>query len=226
VDALPENLAPPPRGRHGLPADIVATRQRQRILATTIELVAKRGYRSTSIDHIVKGARIGYPAFYQLFADKEECFCAAFDLVVAQARGRIVASVDLGAPWPGRVCAALKALLEMVAAEPLLARILLTEAQTAGKATVGHYEALLDEVALLLRQGRKLRPDGDQLPPTLEEAAVGGVVWLLGQRVVTGELGDVDQLFPELALIVLEPYLGTVRARGLVTAQSGSPAPG
>jgi AcrR family transcriptional regulator len=208
----------------GPPQDIVATRQRQRILAATTELVAKRGYRGTSIDQIVKAARVGYPAFYQLFEGKEQCFCAAFDLIVADARERITHSLDLAAPWPEQVCAALHSLLELIAAEPFRARIVLTEAHTAGEAALRRHDALLDQVALLLRQGRSLRPGASEPPPTLEEAAVGGIVWLLSQRVVMGELQSVVQLFPELALIVLEPYLGTAPARALIATQD-APSP-
>jgi AcrR family transcriptional regulator len=226
MEAPPDtrNLVPAPRGRHGLPAEIIATHQRERILAATIELVAKRGYQGSSIDHIIKRARIGSPAFYELFEGKEGCFCAAFDRVVEEARQRIATSVPAPAPWAEQVCAALQSLLELIAAEPFRARIVLTEALSAGEAAFLRHEALLDQVALLLRDGRKLRPDGEQLPPTVEEAAVGGIVWLLNQRLVVGELDDVDGLFPELALIVLEPYLGTVQARALITSRSAARA--
>jgi AcrR family transcriptional regulator len=220
-----ESLAPAPRGRHGLPSDLIASHQRQRILAATIELVAKRGYQGTSIDHIVKSARVGYPAFYELFEGKEDCFCAAFDRVVEEARERIAAAVQPSAPWPEQVCAALRALLGLVAAEPFRARIVLAEAQSAGQAAILRHEALLDQVALALREGRALRTDTVALPLTLEEATASGISWLLNQRLVIGEPEGVDQLFPELALIVLEPYLGAAEARALVATQSRTPAP-
>jgi AcrR family transcriptional regulator len=220
-----EHAGPAPRGRHGLPADLVASHQRERVLAAMIELVAKRGYRGTSVDHIVKSARVGYPAFYQLFEDKEECFCAAFDRVVEDARERIAASVPASAPWPERVCAALRSLLELIAAEPFRARIVLVEALTAGEAAFSRHEALLDDVAQTLRAGRALRSDPEAPPPTLEEATVSGIAWLINQRVVLVDLGDLDQLFPELALIVLEPYLGSAETRSLIQTHSRARAP-
>jgi AcrR family transcriptional regulator len=219
-----KNLDPPPRGSQGLPADVVATHQRERILVATIELVAKRGYRGTSIDHIVKSARVGYAAFYELFEGKEECFCAAFDRVVEEAREQIAASVAVGAPWPEQVCAAINSLLELIAAEPFRARIVLTEAHTAGEAALRHHDGVLDQVALLLREGRTLGAGTSEPPPTLEEATVDGIVWLLNQRIVVGKVKNVDQLFPELALIVLEPYLGKAQARALIASRSGTPA--
>ncbi len=224
MDASADN-AVAPRGRHGLPADVVASHQRERILAATVELVAKRGYRGTSIDHIVKSARVGYTAFYELFTDKEDCFCAAFDRVVADAREHIVASTPTSSSWPEQVCAALHSLLELIAAEPFRARIVLVEALTAGEAAFLRHEALLDDLAQTLRAGRALRSDPDAPPPTLEEATVSGIAWLINQRVVLVDLGDAEQLFPELALIVLEPYLGAAEARSLIKAHSRARAP-
>jgi AcrR family transcriptional regulator len=208
----------------GPPQEIVANHQRERILAATIELVAKRGYRGTSIDHILKSARVGYTAFYGLFADKEECFCAAFDRVVGDARARILASLPATAPWPEQVCAALHSLLELIAAEPFRARIVLAESHTAGELALQRYQDLLDQVALLLRRGRALRTDATEPPPTLEEATVSGISWLLNQRVVLAQLDDVEELFAELALIVLEPYLGNAAARSLISAHARSRA--
>jgi AcrR family transcriptional regulator len=210
----------------GSPRDIVADHQRQRILAATIDLVAKRGYRGTSIDHILRSARVGYTAFDGLFADKEECFCAAFDRVVGDARARIAIAVPPSAPWPEQVCAALHSLLELIAAEPFRARLVLAESHTAGELALQRYQSLLDEAALLLREGRALRSaDAPELPPTLEEASVSGISWLLNQRVVLTELEGVEELFAELALIVLEPYLGNAAAHALITAHAGARAP-
>jgi AcrR family transcriptional regulator len=223
VEEPADNLTLP--SARAQPHDILATNQRERILEATIELVAKRGYRGTSIDHIVKRARVGYAAFYELFEGKEQCFCTAFEVVVEDARQRIATSVSLSAPWSEQVCTALASLLELIAAEPFRARIVFTEAHTAGEAALRRHEALLDRVALLLREGRALCPGASELPLALEKATADGIVWLLNQRVVIGKVENLDQLFPELAQIVLEPYLGKVQARALIATRSGARAP-
>ena len=81
-----------PLGRHGLAPDVVAAHQRERLFNATVDLVAKRGYRNTSIDHIVKSARVGYVAFYDLFEGKEDCFLAAFDRIVAETADALTAA--------------------------------------------------------------------------------------------------------------------------------------
>ncbi|HWW67436.1 MAG TPA: TetR/AcrR family transcriptional regulator [Solirubrobacterales bacterium] len=223
--SLPEPLAKTAAGRHQLPREVVEEHQRDRIVDATIETFAKRGYQGTTVDHIVAAARIGVGSFYALFDGKEDCFLAVYDRIAAAARERIGAAAAAQATWPEQVCAALASLLELIAAEPLRARIVLAEAQTAGDSSFARHEAVLDEVALLLRPGRALSPRPEQLPPTLEEAIVGGVAWLLHQRLVMGELEGIEGLFPELALIALEPYLGEVEASALIATAAGAQAP-
>jgi AcrR family transcriptional regulator len=213
-----------PRGRHGLPADLVAAHQRERILAACVELVAKRGYRGTSVDQIVKRARVGHAAFHELFSDKEECFCVALERIVAETRESIVAAVSAGASWPEQACATLRALLERIAAEPLRARIVLAEAQSAGEAAQVRHEELLKEAASALAGGRALGEDGEPLPAALEVAIAGGVQWLLHEKAVRGELAGAEEMFDELALIVLEPYLGGDAARALIKRENGAGA--
>jgi AcrR family transcriptional regulator len=207
-----------PRGRHGLPADIVSAHQRQRLLAATTELVAERGYHGASIDQILKAARVGYVAFYELFPGKEECFIAAFEEIVAEAREEILDAVAADDPWPAQLCTALRTLLARIAAEPSDARLVLGEVHAAGPAALGRYEELLEEAAAALRAGRAYGKDPGRAAVSLEEANVGGVVWLLHQRLVGGRLEGVEDLFGELASVLLEPYVGAAKARKLISA--------
>ena len=209
----PEEAAVVPTGRHGLPANIVADYQRQRLIAATIELVAKRGYRGTSIDHIVKSARVGYVAFYELFEGKEDCFTAALEEIVSEARAQLTTAVDPTDPWPQQICAALRGLVEMIAAEPARARVALVEAPAAGPEAYHRYEQAVDAAIPKLREGRALRGEAAELSQTLEEAIVGGVVWIFHQRLVNGEADAIPGMLGEAIQIALAPYLGEAEAR-------------
>lgn len=215
---LPRDFLTVPTGRHGLPADIVAAHQRERLLAATIELVAKRGFRGTSIDHIVKTARVGYVAFYELFESKEDCFIACFDRIVAEAREQIAAAVSGEAPWSEQICGGLKKLLELIAAEPARARLALVEMQAAGRRSFAMYEELVYSVIPKLREGRAFRPDAAALSETLEEAVIGGVAWIIHQRLVKGEADEIEGLIGEAIHIALAPYLGESEAQRLALA--------
>ena len=57
----------------------MARSQRRRILEAMVEVVAERGYPETRVVDIIERAGVSRKTFYELFADKEECFLAAYD---------------------------------------------------------------------------------------------------------------------------------------------------
>lgn len=208
-----------PVGRDPLPREVLAEHQRERVLVAATEVFAKRGYQGTTVDHIVHAAHIGVGSFYSLFDGKEDCFLAAYDRIAVAGRDRMAAAIPLDAPWPQRLAAALRALLEQIEEEPFAARIGLVEVQTAGAKALVHHERNLDEAAELLRGGREHSPVPDELPATLEFATVGGLTWFLQQRISLGETGDATKLLPEVLEIVAEPYLGEEATAALLAPQ-------
>lgn len=215
VDRRREEVLVVPTGRHGLPSNVVAEHQRERLLAATIAQVAKRGYRGTSVDHIVKTARVGYVAFYELFEGKDECFAAAFARIVADARAELAESASPDLPWAEQVCLGLQTLTRLVAAEPARARVALVEAQAAGPDAYRRYEAALDTAIPKLVEGREQRPNGPALASTTEEALVGAIAWTIQQLVLRGEAERAPDLLGEMIKIALAPYLGQSEAQRL-----------
>ena len=205
--SLPEHLAKGPVGDQPLSRNVIEEQQRNRILDAATGIFAKRGYRSTTVDHIVSGAKIGVGTFYSHFAGKEDCFLQAYELNLAFGRERVYERLPADAEWPQMACSALLTVLELIAAEPLRARLILVEAQTAGDPALDRYEATIDELVPVLRRGREHSPFVEDLPESLEVAILGGLLWFLQQRVVLGELEGLEQRLPEVANIVLEPYL-------------------
>lgn len=211
---LPGPLAKQPVGRERLSRATIEQHQRERILTAAVGVFAKRGFQQTTIDHIVAAAKTSVGSFYGLFDGKENCFLQCFDRVVAAGRERIEASLS-EEEWAERTCAVLAAILREVEADPLAARIVLVEAPTVGPEALRRYEETLDSPLLPLRRGRELAPDGNRLPASLEEAGIAGTAWLLRERLVGGRTKGLRELLPELAAIVIGPYLGEAQARRL-----------
>jgi AcrR family transcriptional regulator len=207
---LSQRLASKPvRAREGKrPRAALPGRQRERILAAVEKLVAEKGRAGASIEAIVKAAGVSSVTFYEHFEGKEECFVAAFDRAVEETVARLREAVSEEAPLPERIHVGLRTLLALVAAEPDRARLCLVEAQAGGPRLSARYQATLDRVAPVLREGRGLDTAGPELPDTLEEATVGGVAWLLRERLESGGGGGVEALLPKLVNIALSPYLG------------------
>jgi AcrR family transcriptional regulator len=209
VRALPgkENRQPP--GPEPVSRDAAAADQRRRILAATAELIAEQGYQETTMEEIVRRAKVGYATFYKHYPDKEAAFLALLESATDRTVGRVEDAYEREeGPWTDRVGAALGVLFEDVAAHPAAARAVLVEAVAAGPEAAAKHEAALKRLAPLLRPGRELNPRQAELPESLEETLAGGIVWVLGQRLIGGEADKLRGLLPETLEFVLRPYVG------------------
>jgi AcrR family transcriptional regulator len=210
--SLSERLSKLPPGRHLVPRDFVAQNQRERMLLATAELVAERGYQKTTIELIAKTARVALSTFYEQFSSKEECFLAAFEETVAAAADVFAELLDPDQPWAEQISKALEILLEMVTNEPARARLCIVEAQAAGGESLARYQAMLESVAPKLREGRLHNPRSSRLPDGLEVAIVGGLAWLIHQRLIGDRDEEIKGLLPEMLQVTLTPYVGEVEA--------------
>ena len=176
----------------------------------------ERGYRAVTVADIVRRAGIARNTFYDNFASKEDCFLATQDYAVEESLARIVEAATPLETWEDRLAAGLGAFLGYLGEEPALARTCIVEALSAGDAAQERYERSLQAFVPLLRAGRDDSPHGDELPETLEETIVGGIFWVIYQRLVLGEAERIEVLLPDLVDFALTPYIGAESAQRAV----------
>lgn len=222
---LPDHLGPAPVGRQRLSREALSAHQRERILGPATAVFAKRGYQETTIDNIVAAAKASVGSFYQLFEGKEDCFLAVYERIVASAGERIATAVTGEDGWAAQAAVGLRELLALFVSEPLSARIVLIELQTAGPAASARYNRLIDAATAWLRGGRRHYPGAADLPPSFEQAAVAGLAFFLQQRLLASEPQSVEALFDDSAQMILEPIIGAAEfarlRREIVTAPAG-----
>lgn len=183
---------------------------------------SEKGYRAVTVADVVRRAAIARSTFYENFSSKEDCFLEAQKYAMSAALEQVVAAAGEIDDWPRRVEAGLAAFLAYIAREPPLARTCMVEALAAGPAAMRSYEESLQSFVSLFRLGRDVSPFGGQLPEALEEALIGGVFWILYQRLSLSEAEQIEALLPELVEFTLTPYLGAEAARGLATTKAGA----
>jgi AcrR family transcriptional regulator len=202
---------PSPRpGRHLLPREFVAQHKRRRITDAIAELTAERGYEATKIGDIVSRAGVARKTLYDNFDGKEDVFLAAFDTAADEVLRRVEAACEeAGTDWEGRVEAGLAAFLSFIGEEPAQARMCMVEAMSATPTASQRYEATVQRFVALARDNA---PAHDQLPETIEETLVGGVAWIVHQKIRRSEAEKAPELLAELAEFVLAPYRGAAAA--------------
>jgi AcrR family transcriptional regulator len=175
-----------PRGNHGLGREVVLLSQRERLMEGVVLAVAEKGYVATRVEDITRRARVSRTTFYEQFADKEECFLAAYEAgsghqfdVIAEAIGR--AAEDYGAAAVEGV----RANLQSLSAQPAYTRAFLVEVHAAGPRALALRERVHERYAGLLMGLQEQVPDAPRLPPEVFEAAVAAA-----DEVVVGYLRE------------------------------------
>jgi AcrR family transcriptional regulator len=200
-------------GGHSLSREFIVEHQRARIIAALADETVEKGYRAVTVSDIVRRAGIARNTFYENFSSKEDCFLSASEYAVDVAHGRVVDAAAKVDAWPAKVATGIAAFLHYVASEPALARTCIVEALSAGPAAVERYERSIQAFIPLFQLGRAASAKGGKLPETLEETIVGGIFWILYQRIIMGQVEQIEGLLGELVEFSLTPYLGAEAAK-------------
>jgi len=201
----------PASPRPRLPAEFVAFHKRRRIMDAIADLTAEHGYEATKIGDIVKRAGVARKTLYDNFEGKEDVFLAAFDSAVEDIVGRVEAACEkAGDGWEERLQAGLSAFLDYVAEEPATARMCMVEAMSATPTATRRYE---DALQRFVAMTKVTAPYYEQLPETIEETLVGGVAWIVHQKLRRREAERAGELLDELDRFVLGPYRGMAAAK-------------
>jgi AcrR family transcriptional regulator len=208
-----------PRGRHGLSREFVAQNQRERLLSSIAECLEELGYEKTTVSAISRHARVSKSDFYRHFDSKDACFVAAYEDAVEQLRAEALAACGAQGEWGERVCAALAAVLDWLAREPARASLLLVEGLRAGPDIYDRFQAAVQGFVPMLAEDAPAPASSGQAPEAIDEAVVGGVVSLLGRRVLADDAGSLERFFPDIAEFVLSPYVGSEKARRIVSTR-------
>src|SRR5271155_5391292 len=98
-------------GPGGLPRGQVTEIQRSRMLAAAVEAVAEVGYARMTVAQVIGRARVSRKTFYDVFTDREDCFLAAFERALGQARLIAQEAYQREPSWRDGIRAALARLL-------------------------------------------------------------------------------------------------------------------
>jgi AcrR family transcriptional regulator len=207
--------------------DDLAGIQRARILTAMTSEIAQYGAGNVTVAHVVTRSGVSRRTFYELFADREECFLAAFDEGVIRVANVVVAEYEASLRWVDRVRAGLLALLGCLDGDPALARLLIVESLAAGPRALERRTRVLGVLNRVVDQGRKeAKPVvreaavvgstghvGLGSPAVTAEGAVGAVLAVLHGRLISNSSESLLRLAGPLTSMIVLPYLGPAAAR-------------
>ena len=194
------------RGPSRLPPEVIAANQRDRLFDALVHTVAEKGYANATVSDICRAAGVTRPAFYALFAGKDDALIATYrhgtDLLLTHMESAYRAEPV----WRDGARAALRVMLQVLAELPAFATTAVVEIDAAGP----HGRA---ERARMLRRFDRFFADAPRaadlpMPEELVETIVGGVYATIYRYVAAGRVAELPALLPTLSYFTLVPFVG------------------
>src|ERR1700722_8634744 len=174
--------------------------QRARILSAMLDCVTRHGVANVSVADVVECSGVSRRTFYELFVDREDCFCAAFEQALSDASERAIPAFKEAGGWQQGVRAALVALLSFFDSHPRVGRVLVTESLAGGPKVAARRNQIIAELTSIVEAGAG-------------EGAVGGVLAVIQRRLCEEPHTPLLELVNPLMSMIVLPYLGPAASR-------------
>ena len=200
-----------PPGAHGIPAELVARNQRERLIAAVAEACAEHGYAETSVADLAARAGVSTATFYKRFSSKLECALEAHRELLARLLEEVDRACALAFDRAAKVRAGLKTVLGLFASDPPSARLLTVEVLALGEPGAASHDRAVAAFAARLRGAGRSQPGPDSPPIAGSPAQAGDPEWvlvagiaaLLGKLVIAGQAGELPGLEEQLVALAL-----------------------
>ncbi|HWP33535.1 MAG TPA: TetR/AcrR family transcriptional regulator [Solirubrobacterales bacterium] len=190
-----------PRGRHGIPSNIVLEHQRLRLIAAMAEALAEQGYATVTTTHVSGRAGVSSATFYKHFGNLWDCVLAAYVWSADRLCEEIESAVEARGADADPLSTGIAAALTFLAAQPAIAQLLGAQPPLEASAVIAARRILISRLAAMLRRAPGRRAPGEQ-PAGLDERLIDATLAFLYSRVRAGEAKRLPELAPELVAIL------------------------
>jgi len=211
-----------PRGRYAAPRAVVAESQRERLLVAMADATAAKGYANVAVADVIERAGVSRRSFYEHFANKEECFLAAYHAGVDGLLGAIRAAEAAAGGLLEGARAGTEVYLRLLADNPAFARTFLIEVLGAGPVALERRDAVHQRFADGLAEAHAAIAEQLGASATLStpapyifRAAVGAIHELVTDRL----LKQGAEALPDLLDAILEVELRLLGAPAVPTTR-------
>ncbi len=187
--------------------------ERSRLVVAFTKAAGEHGYAGLQLGQVVRYAGVSRATLDTHFKTKEQGLLAAQNAFLDRLWVDVLGACEIPGEWSLRVQAALRAVLSSLVEASNLARVFAVEAPGASPAAAERQFRTLDELAVLLRDGRRHHPVAASLPSATERALVGGIASIVTAHLLVEEPRAIHDLETELVELVLIPFLGETAAR-------------
>jgi AcrR family transcriptional regulator/DNA-binding MarR family transcriptional regulator len=225
VTATDEALAKSSRRRENrAPRAAIRELQRNRMITAAIDLIARSGYPAVTVATIIGRARVSRATFYSCFANRDDCFLAAFDETLSEVMALASRAYADALCWRSGVRASLACLLGAMDRQPTLARLWVVESLRGEDRIIEHRFRALDALARVVDEGRQAGNGRVQPPQGTADAIVDASVAMLHRRLRKADEAPLSELLGPMMYLIVLPYFGARDAHAELRRSMPAPA--
>ena len=193
---------------HAPRLELVNSPKREKILEGMLEAVGTEGYDATSVRTVLDRAGLYRQAFYDNFADKDECYLAALEMGIARLEAVVARAAASEEDWRAKLRAGLGALLDQLDAEPEMGRAVIVEVHAAGPEALARRAEAMKRAADFIDLARVEADEAETPPQIASEGIIAGIHAIVHSRLCTGATDGFRSLLPEFMYFAVLPYFG------------------
>ena len=181
----------------------VAQNQRERLFGAMVASVSERGYSATTLSNLVEISGVSRRSLYSLFADKEACFQAAIEAILAGGMSQVLGTQSAGGSWEQRALARFEACAKLIVDQPAAAKMCLLESYAAGPAA----RVPIDEAIVVWERAMAEHldesPEHAGMPSEMITVFAGASLEIARDRLQRGREPELPELIGQTAQVLL-----------------------
>jgi AcrR family transcriptional regulator len=169
------------------------------MIEATIAAVGEKGYSELTVADVIRGAGVSRRAFYEHFSNREACFLASYDWIMAESAAALGSVFNGGDGISGGVQDAIRVIFERALRRPDAVRMLFVEVGAVGPKGLARREELGAAHESLLRERLGLPPGPGPIPNPVLRGVIGGISAVLNSQIQEGRPRQrLAELVPDL----------------------------
>lgn len=184
------------------------TRLCEQIMEAALEACGASGYRNTTVQSIIDRYGGHRQQFYAHFANKAECYVAAYESEVERLYAMLRELALEQGSWQRSLVVVLEGLAEFLCTRPTLAKGVLVEVHVAGGPALLKRLEVFERLTRAVDSARHETGPRHSPPPVTATFMVGAIEAAVTSALSRTRPQDFAEAVPELAQMVLAAYFG------------------
>jgi AcrR family transcriptional regulator len=179
------------------PAD-VELNHRERLYGAMVAVTAEKGYAETTVSDLIRVAGVSRTTFYKYFADKEACFLATLEALVAGIVAITKSKLRGDEDREQQAAQGTETFMQLLVTQPDAARLCVVEADAAGQRARAIVDDAVKEFEAMVASVFEELPEQRGMPPAMIRAMVGAVRKIMQTRLHRRTEGELLEMVPPL----------------------------